>query len=337
MTTALVTGAAGFLGSHVADHLLAMGLRVVALDDLSGGFLENVPRGCQWRQGSIEDQGLLSELFRQHRFNCVFHFAAYAAEGLSHFIRHFNYRINVLGSINLINAAVNHGVEQFVFTSSAAVYGETDRPMDERDVPRPVDPYGIAKLAVEQDLRAATAMFGIRHVIFRPHNVYGKRQNLVDPFRNVIGIFMRQVLAGEPCTIFGDGTQTREFSHIDDVAPVIAGSIRNAEAQNETFNVGVNETCSVRALAHMIQAALNRDVGISYLPARQEAKSVLCSHKKADRVFDHTQVITLSDGIRRMANWARRHNLQHRLDRPRAEIAKRVPSSWMRELGPVDT
>ena len=204
--------------------------------------------------------------------------------------------------------------------------------MDERDVPRPVDPYGIAKLAVEQDLRAASAMFGIRHVIFRPHNVYGERQSLIDPFRNVVGIFIRQVLAGQSCTVFGDGSQTRAFSHVDDIAPVIAQSVRNAEAQNETFNLGSNEACSVRRLAQLIQRALNRDVGIQNLPARREARSVMCSHEKAERVLGFAPRTALWDGIHRMVDWARSIQLNRRHRPPRPEILRSIPTFWMREI-----
>src|SRR5262249_46273576 len=158
--------------------------------------------------------------------------------GLSHFIRRFNYTNNILGSINLINESVRHEVECFVFTSSIAVYGAITPPMREDQAPRPEDPYGIAKLAVEYDLAAARHMFGLPYVVFRPHNVYGEYQNLGDPYRNVIGIFMNRVMSGEPMTIFGDGTQRRAFSYVGDIAPIIAGSPWVPAARNEVFNIG---------------------------------------------------------------------------------------------------
>ena len=175
MKTALVTGAAGFIGSHVAEHLVRVGHRVVGIDDLSGGFTENVPTGVDFRVGSIEDEAFLDGVWRGQRIDVVYHLAAYAAEGLSHFIRRFNYRNNVLGSINLINRAVRGDCECFVFTSSIAVYGAGQTPMLENTAPEPEDPYGIAKLAVELDLKAAHHMFGLPFVVFRPHNVYGPR------------------------------------------------------------------------------------------------------------------------------------------------------------------
>src|SRR5215471_10068602 len=185
MAVTLVTGGAGFMGSHVAEHLLKMGQEVIVLDDLSGGFEDNVPNGAKFVQGSIFDHRLVDSLFEKYSFDYVYHLAAYAAEGLSHFIKRFNYNNNLIGSINLINAAVNHNVKCFVFTSSIAVYGAGQSPMSEDMIPVPEDSYGIAKLAVEQELRVTHEMFGLNYVVFRPHNVYGERQNIGDRYRNV--------------------------------------------------------------------------------------------------------------------------------------------------------
>ena len=219
----LVTGAAGFIGSHIVDHLVSSGHTVIALDDLSGGFADNISAEAVFVEGSINNVELVNRLFQEHQFEYVFHLAAYAAEGLSHFIRRFNYQNNLIGSINLINASINTGtVKCFVFTSSIAVYGANQLPMREDTTPLPEDPYGISKLAVELDLKSALEMFGLNYMIFRPHNVYGERQNIGDPYRNVVGIFMNQIMQGKELTIFGDGLQTRAFSHVDDVAPIIA-------------------------------------------------------------------------------------------------------------------
>ncbi|MGC8880637.1 MAG: NAD-dependent epimerase/dehydratase family protein, partial [Anaerolineae bacterium] len=227
---ALVTGAAGFIGSHVTRHLLDRGMEVVALDDLSGGYQENVPPAARFVRGSVTDYWLLRNLFEAESFDYVYHLAAYAAEGLSHFIRRYNYENNLIGSVNLINLSVLHDIKCFVFTSSIAVYGANQLPMTEDLTPQPEDPYGISKYAVELDLRAAHAQFGLHYIIFRPHNVYGEHQNIGDKYRNVIGIFMNQILSGQPLTIFGDGEQTRAFSYIDDVAPIIAQSVFNERA-----------------------------------------------------------------------------------------------------------
>ena len=228
----LVTGGAGFMGSHVAEHLLKEGHEVVILDDLSGGFVDNIPKGAKFVKGSITNKGLIDHLFQEYKFDYVFHLAAYAAEGLSHFIRTFNYDNNLMGSMNLINASIHHEIKCFVFTSSIAVYGSAQNPMTEDLSPQPEDPYGIAKAAVEQDLKVAHEMFGLNHIIFRPHNVYGEKQNIGDKYRNVIGIFMNRIMQGEPMAIFGDGDQSRAFTHIDDVAPIIAKSVNVQESYN---------------------------------------------------------------------------------------------------------
>lgn len=331
MDTALVTGGAGFLGSHVAERLVRRGDRVVVLDDLSGGFRRNVPAGAEFHQGSILDGTCVTELFTRHRFRWVYHLAAYAAEGLSAFIRRFNYRVNLEGSVNLINAAVNHGTECFVFTSSIAVYGAGQLPFSEESVPQPEDPYGIAKLAVEQDLRAAGAQFGLRHVIFRPHNVYGEHQNLSDPYRNVIGIFIKRILEDKPCPVFGDGNQTRGFSWVGDVARPIAESIGVPEAWNATFNIGSDETHTINQLAELVQRAMGRRVGIEHLPARQEVTHAISDHTRFRTIFGRrTRTVSLHQGLQRMARWA--GDLEIGPSRPvaRVEIAKNLPPSWIR-------
>ena len=220
------------------------------------------------------------------RFDYVYHLAAYAAEGLSHFIKRFNYTNNVIGSANVINAAVNTGVKGFVFASSIAVYGSGPAAPNGSDAmiedtrPAPEDPYGIAKYAVEQELAATRSMFGLDYMIFRPHNVYGPRQNIGDRYRNVVGIFMNQILGGRPMTIFGDGTQTRAFSYIDDVAPVMAAAIEEPRAWNEVFNIGADHPCTLNDLAVRVAAAMGVPPDVEHLPARHEVLHAHSNHAK---------------------------------------------------------
>ncbi len=332
---ALVTGAAGFIGSHLVRELLQRGrVRVVALDDLSGGYRRNVVDGVEFVEASVTDSETLGRLFDQHRFRYVYHLAAYAAEGLSHFIRRFNYTNNVIGSVNLINEAVRHQVDCFVFTSSIAVYGAVEPPMREDQVPRPEDPYGIAKYAIELDLGAARHMFGLPSVIFRPHNVYGEFQNLGDPYRNVIGIFMNKVMSGEPMTIFGDGTQRRAFSYVGDIVPSIAESPWIAEARNETFNVGAEARSSVNELADAVaQAMSSPGHPVVHLPARNEVTVAYSDHDKSHRVFGHGAQTTLAAGLRRMATWAREVGIQRGQPFQGVEVTRGLPPSWAALLG----
>jgi UDP-glucose 4-epimerase len=328
MPTSLVTGGAGFIGSHVADELLRLGHKVVVLDDLSGGFEDNVPSEATFVRGSILDHELIDRLFDRHNFTYVYHLAAYAAEGLSHFIKRFNYNNNLIGSVNLINASVNSGVKRFVFTSSIAVYGAGQSPMSEDMAPMPEDSYGIAKVAVEKELKVSHEMFGLDYVIFRPHNVYGERQNIGDRYRNVVGIFMNQLLKGEPMSIFGDGLQQRAFSHINDVAPVIAASVDNDEARNQIFNVGADVPYTVNDLARIIADAMGEECRIVHLDARNEVKIAFSDHSKAERVFGKRKKVALEQGIREMAKWVRTYGSRESNVFEEIEVMKNLPPSW---------
>ena len=332
MIKVLVTGAAGFIGSHVCDHLINTGYDVIALDDLSGGFEDNVNTKAQFVKGSINDVELINKLFEEHQFTYVYHLAAYAAEGLSHFIRRYNYNNNLIGSINLINASINTGtVKCFVFTSSIAVYGKNQLPMKEDLMPQPEDPYGISKLAVEQDLKSAHEMFGLDFIIFRPHNVYGERQNIGDPYRNVVGIFMNQIMQGKKLTVFGDGMQTRAFSHIDDVAPIIAKSVEMPQAYNEVFNIGADTPYTVKELTTLVCDAFGVSEQIEYLEARNEVVHAYSNHDKVHKFFGHMiKNITLKDGIERMVADAKEKGPRTGEKFKNIEVEKNMPPAWIK-------
>lgn len=330
MPTSLVTGGAGFIGSHVADRLLELGHKVVVLDDLSGGFEENIPAGAMFARGSVLHRDLIDRLFERYDFTYVYHLAAYAAEGLSHFIKRFNYENNLIGSVNLINASVNSGVKCFVFTSSIAVYGAGQTPLTEEMTPLPEDSYGIAKLAVEQELRVTHEMFGLDYTIFRPHNVYGERQNIGDRYRNVVGIFMNQLLKGEPMTIFGDGAQQRAFTHIDDVSPIIASCVDVPAARNQFFNVGADVPYTVNQLASITAEAMGKECKVVHLDARNEVKIAFSDHSRAEHVFGKRPKKSLESGIRAMAEWVKAHGARESSVFEDIEIAKNMPPSWAR-------
>lgn len=328
MAKVLVTGGAGFMGSHVAENLVNDEHKVVVLDDLSGGFEENVPEGAEFVEGSVVDVALITELFEKHGFEVIYHLAAYAAEGLSHFIRRFNYENNLIGSVNLINAAVNHGTRRFIFTSSIAVYGSNQVPMTEDLTPQPEDPYGVSKLAVEQDLKVAYEMFGLEYTIFRPHNVYGERQNVGDRYRNVIGIFMNCIMQGQPLPIFGDGEQSRAFSYISEVTPVIASAGFVEEAKNEVFNVGADTPYTVNRLAEVVADAFGVPLEKKHLRARNEVVHAFSNHDKARAAFPGVERVDLTEGIARMAEWAKEAGPKTSNAFDNIEIRKNLPPSW---------
>ena len=324
----LVTGGAGFLGSHVAEECLRAGDEVVVFDDLSTGRAANVPDGALLVRGSVADAAAVDALFAAHRFAVVYHLAAYPAEVLSHHVRRFNYVNNVVGSANLINAAVRGSLAHFVYTSSVAVYGGAAGAQPETAHPTPRDPYGIGKLAVELDLAAAADLFGLSYTVLRPHNIYGERQHLADPYRNVVGIFMNQVLEGRPMTVFGDGAQTRAFTYVGDVAPVIVRAATEPGARNQVFNVGSGTCHTVLEVAREVAAALGVEPRFERLEARHEALHVEVEHAKQDRVFGPCDRTPLREGIARAAAWARGAWPLPRPTLPEIEVDRALPPSW---------
>lgn len=334
----LVTGAGGFIASHIADYcLLHLNFTVVAVDDLSGGFMSNVDvfrsRGGVFVKGDLQSITFVHHLFRMHGpFDHVYHIAAYAAEGLSHFIRHYNYRNNLLATINLVNEAVNQKppVRHFVFTSSIASYGNSDGklPLRETSPQKPEDPYGIAKLAAEQDIRAAHEMFGMPFTIFRPHNVYGPRQNIADKFRNVIGIYMNQIMMNESLSIFGDGSQRRGFSYVDDVAPLIAGCVLIPGAANQDYFVGADKDYSVNELAEKVKKFMHSDNEIVYLEKRKEVELAYASHEKLRCHFNPPTETDLDKGLQATAEFVIKQHLFEPTGYSHIEVSRNMPPSW---------
>lgn len=326
---ALITGAAGFIGSHVADACAALGMGVVGLDNLSGGFRRNLDPSIPLCIGDIRDTAFLESVWRDHGpFDYVYHFAAYAAEGLSHHVRCFNYDINLIGSARLINASVQNRVRHFVFASSIAVYGAGQLPLTEETVPRPEDPYGVAKHAVELDLASAATVFGLRHTIFRPHNVYGERQHIGDRYRNVVGIFLNQCLRGEPMTILGDGLQTRSFTYIRDIAASIAKAPFVEGAANQTFNIGTDQPTRIIDLAHEIAHAVGIEARIRHFPARPEVIHAVAEHSKLHRIFGAAESTPLKVGIEHMSRWARELGPCDPSHFGSLELAQNLPLIW---------
>jgi UDP-glucose 4-epimerase len=334
---AIVTGAAGFIGSHVAEKLIRDGHEVLAIDDLSGGFRENVPEGARFEKRSVVDP--LDDLFKAFKPEAVYHLAAYAAEGLSHHIPVFNYTNNVVGTVNVAAASYRAGVRHIVFTSSIAAYGHphSSEPFDEATPCVPCDPYGTAKLACEQHLKAAFDYYGgPAYTIFRPHNVFGPRQNVSDPYRNVVGIFMLKALQGAPMPVFGDGSQTRSFSEVSTVAHCIADAPLVPAARNATINVGGDEAMSVKELAAQISRVMGAPERIDFLPPRKEVMHAHCKHDLARRTFPkaYANPVGIAEGLARMADFVRSRPVPPVTECPSPiEISDLLPPSWKARLG----
>lgn len=202
--------------------------------------------------------------------------------------------------------------------------------MSEDTTPLPEDPYGVSKYAVELDLRSAHEMFGLNYVVFRPHNVYGEYQNIGDRYRNVIGIFMNQLMQGNPLTLFGDGNQTRAFSYISDVAPYIAQSVNIPEAQNKVFNIGADKEYTINELAQTVMNVMDIKGELRYLPARNEVVNAYSDHSKAKKIFGISEgsFTSLETGVKKMATWAREVGARASSTFDNIEITEKLPSIW---------
>ena len=299
----LVTGGAGFIGSHVAHILHTRGHTVSVIDDLSGGYRRNAA-GLDLHEVDLVDHVAVNRVFAEVKPHAVAHCAAYAAEGLSHWMRRYNYTQNLVAWANLANAVLENGVERVMVCSSMAVYGSQLPPFDEALLPQPEDPYGAAKAALEADVKSLGALFGVEWNIARPHNVYGPRQNLADPYRNVVAIFMKQALSGQPITVYGSGKQTRAFSYIADVAPVIA-DLTDGTDHGLTVNIGGEQPISILDLAYLIQESTWSTSTIRFLPERHEVVDAYSDHRVLRELYGSWDPTGIEEGVAMMAEWAR--------------------------------
>jgi len=305
VTRVLITGVAGLLGANFSRYLLDKGYEVIGIDNLSGGFEDSVDPRVRFYPVDLQDLDVVNNIFRIEKPDYVYHFAAYAAEGLSPFIRNFNYVNNVLCSVNVINSCIKYDVKKLVFTSSMAVYGSGSPPFREDQRPSPEDPYGIAKYAVEMDLALAYEQFGLEYTIIRPHNVIGIYQNIWDRYRNVIGIWIRKALNGEALTIFGDGTQVRAFSDIRFYMEPFEKAMY--DYHGESFNIGADKYYTINDASKIVQdvaSGFGYDVGREWLEARNEVHTAYCDHSKAKELLGFEDNTDFELMVRTMFKWA---------------------------------
>jgi UDP-glucose 4-epimerase len=306
----LVTGVAGLLGSWVSEHFVKLGYQVVGIDNLSGGYLENVHHKVDFHHTDLANKETIDVIMNNNEFDYVYHFAAYAAVGLSPFVRNFNYVNNILASVNLINGSIKYGVKKFIFASSMDVYGVGERlpPFTEDMIPRPLDPYGIAKYAIEMDLANAYRQFGLNYTVIRPHNIIGPRQNIWDRYRNVAGIFIRKAMAGEDLTVYGDGEQQRAFSDVKYYMDPFTQLMTNTNTDQKIINIGADRVCSINELAEIVQdicfKKLNRRPKIVHLEPRDEVKLALSDHTLARELLNFEDKTDLYSLIEETWNWA---------------------------------
>lgn len=308
----LVTGCCGLIGSNFVKWILKNKPEyyVVGVDDLSGGYLENLPpQGTKNFMFVNMDCGdsTIESVFKTYNIVYITHYSAYAAEGLSPFIRCFNYRNNLVASANLINFAIKYNVKRFLFTSSMAVYGHSIPPFSEELKPNPADPYGIAKYAVEMDLKIAGEQHGLDWCVVRPHNVYGEGQVINDKYRNVLGIFMWKYLNNQPFSIYGDGTQTRAFTYIDDILEPLWNALTKPEASKQIINLGGIYEITIIEAANVLRHVIEETGGhpsIEFLEPRHEVHHAYSTYQKSVDLLGFKHSTGLQKGLSIMWDWA---------------------------------
>jgi UDP-glucose 4-epimerase len=301
----LITGVAGFLGSRLADWIIEHipDAEVIGIDNLSGGYKENLHDLVEFFPVDILDDKV-SEVFSTYRPDYVFHFAAFAAEGLSPFVRSYNYRNNLEATSKIVTECIKNDVTRLIFSSTMGVYGDNPTPFYESDQPNPIDPYGIAKYACELDIRVAGEHHGLDWCIIRPHNVYGIKQNIWDRYRNVLGIWMYQHVNGLPMTIYGDGEQTRAFSYIDDCLEPLWKSSQESSCSKQIINLGGTKYYSMNEANEIIRKVMGGGT-LSYKEKRYEVKNAYSSYQKSIDLLGYNDKTSLIDGLTTMWNWVK--------------------------------
>ena len=325
----LITGVAGLLGSRLADWIIENKpeIEVIGVDDLSGGYEENInPKITFWQMDLVNHP--IENIFESNNIDYVFHFAAYAAEGLSPFIRCYNYDNNLKATAKIVNECIKHDIKRLVFTSTLAVYGHGDGGIfNESQVPKPIDPYGVAKYGCEMDIQIAGEQHGLDWCIIRPHNVYGVKQNIWDKYRNVLGIWMYQHLNGEPMTIFGDGSQTRAFSFIDDSLEPLWNSAVKKEASKEIINLGGVEEISIKDASTIVREVIGGGE-IVHLEPRHEVKHSIPTFQKSIDLLGFEHKTSMKDGLTQMWEWVKEQPMRERFVWPEYELDKGIYSFW---------
>lgn len=325
----IITGVAGLLGSRLADWIVdnKSEYNIIGVDNLEGGYAENINKSVIFKKVDCTDLNTMNELFNFYNPEYVFHFAAYAAEGLSPFIRCFNYTNNLLATANIVNNCIKHDVKRLVFTSTMAVYGHGNPPFDESHQPSPIDPYGVAKFACEQDIQIAGEQHGLDWCIIRPHNVYGVKQNIWDKYRNVLGIWMYQALNNQPMTIYGDGNQVRSFSYIDDCLEPLWKAAVDERASKEIINLGGTHEQTINFANDVLCSVTGYCKTVNFEP-RHEVKYAHPTWDKSVRLLDYQDKTLLDQGLRQMWEWAKEQPMREQFIWSEYELEKGIYSFW---------
>ena len=330
MNKILITGVAGLLGSRLASWIVEnTNHEVIGIDDLSGGYSENIHKKVKFYKFNLYDLDTLKSVFEKEKVNIVYHFAAYAAEGLSPFIRKYNYENNLITSTNLITCSIQYNVSRFVFASSMSVYGDKYKPpFDETMQQAPIDPYAVAKYAVEMDLDIAYKQHGLNYTIVRPHNFYGINQNIWDKYRNVLGIWMYQILNKQSPTIFGDGSQIRAFSYVDDSVLPFWNASQNNSCIGEIINLGGIREYTINDACNILINVTGLNIQPVHLEERHETKYAWSTWDKSVKLLGFEHKVDLEEGLSKMWQWAQKQPNRDRFTWPNYELNKGIYKYW---------
>jgi UDP-glucose 4-epimerase len=328
-----VSGAAGFLGSHLADAFIQSGHEVVGCDNMIGADLNNLPEGIQFEEADCCDVDAMKRLTRGT--DLIYHCAAVATEGLSVFSPALIAKHVYENTAGLLVGAASNKATRFVFCSSTARYGVGNPPYTEDQTPDPVDPYGIAKYAAELLVRNVCETHGIEYVIAVPHNIIGPKQKYDDAYRNVASIMINRMLQGKQPIIYGDGEQTRSFSFVQDCVDPLVKMGTLPGLTGEIINIGPDtETVTINELARILGELLNFKLDPIYVPDRpKEVKNTSCSADKARRLLGYETKVSLREGLQRMVDWIREHGTKPFSYHLPIEIdSPLVPATWKSHL-----
>ncbi len=309
----LITGILGLIGNHLGRHLLDKGHEVIGVDDCSGGYLDYLDSRVKFYKQNIIFG--IDNIFRDEKdIDIVIHMAAYASEGLSDYIKNYNYQNNVIASVNVINSCVNSNIKKLIFTSSMSVYGVGNPPFKESDVLVPIDSYALAKKLIEDELRISYHKFGLRYSIIRPHNVISPQyQNYADKYRNVLAIWANNIVNNKDINVYGDGSQKRSFSDVKFMLPVVERLL--TEFDSEAFNIGSDQPITLLEGAQKMQKIakeLGYNPNIQHLEARTEVKYAYSSHEKARKLLGFKDETNLDQVMRDLILWVK--------DQPKREV-----------------
>lgn len=328
-----ITGIAGFLGSHLADRMLALGHQVAGNDTLIGGYLDNVPKQAEFHQIDCCDIAGMTEAIAG--CDVVIHTAATAHEGLSVFSPSFITKNIFEATVSTVSASIQNKVKRFVFCSSMARYGNQQVPYTEDQTPMPEDPYAVAKVAAEDVLKILCETHGMEWNIAIPHNIVGPRQRYDDPFRNVMSIMINRNLQGKPSIIYGDGNQTRCFSNVDDCIQCLEKIALDPNIVSETINIGPDEgTITIKELATLVAKECGMTEPHIHMPDRpREVKHASCSADKARRLLNYETKTTLEESVRQTVEYVRKRGPKpFDYCYPLEIINEKTPKTWSERL-----